>query len=413
MRYLLHSANATYDSTTKKYTYTLDRRIQDPKSIRLVKASYVAATNSSYPAVVYLKSDGLSQLCSTKHTVELKNQCHEDGTNIFAVLEERHTAGKFSLEEAPRTLPVKKHENVTVIDIYFTDNDTVLTGEATASNGNGGSSSSVTDATIEAMPVVVWVDFDGARTLSASYAACTTLGDLVKYFYSRSPSPAGLIMQSNNVHELVLLKTGLLGISRDTDPALGHGQMLKDSTYPTSSWNDEFFVVHIFKSHPTYTQTAGIFSLGNNDVYVWMSGNGAVNFRNSSAQNVTLSNISWIPSRNYLLTIRRILNTSTSQHEFHWYWEDLDLGPSSGVTEVTDSGTAPTGGHYGFSYGIQGMYYRHVGGCLLGVNSNSTSDYDNGVQWARNWWGAEASEEEEESSASTPASFFLELDIKT
>ena len=220
MRYLLHSGNATYDTSTKKYSYTLDQRIQDPKSIRLVKGSYVAATASSYPAVVYVKSDGLSQLCSTKHTVELKNQSHRDGTNIFAVLEERHTQGKYSLEEAPRTLPVKKHENVTTIDIYFTDNNTVLDGEASSGSSNG-SNPDVTDADIEAMDVAVWVDLKPARTLTANFSQCSAVGDLPKYLYSRAPSNAGLIFAGNWDFELYQMNSNAIGLSRDSDPSAG------------------------------------------------------------------------------------------------------------------------------------------------------------------------------------------------
>ena len=54
MRYLVHSEDATYDSTTGKYFFNLDTRIANPTRIRINKATFVAATASSYPQVVYM-----------------------------------------------------------------------------------------------------------------------------------------------------------------------------------------------------------------------------------------------------------------------------------------------------------------------------------------------------------------------
>ena len=52
MRYLVHSEDATFDATTGKYMFYLDRRIANPYSITISKANFVAATASSYPQVV-------------------------------------------------------------------------------------------------------------------------------------------------------------------------------------------------------------------------------------------------------------------------------------------------------------------------------------------------------------------------
>ena len=201
-------------------------------------------------------------------------------------------------------LPTHAHLPVRRIDLTFTNNRTVLDGQVAAGGGGGGRSSAVTDATIAAFnDLTIWLDLDPARTLNAAFATCSVLGDLPKHLYSRSPTPAGLILTGNWDFELVLMKAGLLGISRDTNPAQGHGQALNDSSYPTSTWTEEFQVHHIWKSGSNYSQTSGLFKLNNYNCYVWPSGNGAINFKNSSNQNVTLSNINWIPNRVYLLSM--------------------------------------------------------------------------------------------------------------
>ena len=413
MRFLLHHEDAVYDTATKTYYFNLDRRISNPTRIRVNKAAYTAATAGSYPQVVYVRSDALSEMARNKHTVELKGSDHENPSNVLCALQEGALLGRYALKDARvHQFPTHSHLPVRRIDIQFTNNRTALDG-GTSGVGGGGSSSAVTDATIEAFTdLTVWLDLAAARTLTAAFATCSALGDLPRYLYSRSPSPAGLIMYGNWDFELVNMKTGLLGISRDTDPALGHGQMLKDSTFPTSSWDQEFQVHHIFKTHAAYTQTAGLFDLNNKEVKVWITGNGGVVFRSEGNQNVTLTNIVWIPSTVYILSIKRVYNVSSSAYEFQWRMENVEA--ATVVTETSDAGAAvPSGGtQSGWSLGIQGMYYRHVGGPLLGCNGIDQTEFDNSISWLKNWYGAEE-EEEEESAPSANATFFVELDIDT
>ena len=60
MRYLLHYTDAAYDATTKKYTFTLDKRVANPRTVRINKCTFTAATAATYPSVVYVRSDALS-----------------------------------------------------------------------------------------------------------------------------------------------------------------------------------------------------------------------------------------------------------------------------------------------------------------------------------------------------------------
>ena len=93
MRYLLHHTDASYNSVTKKWIVTTDRRVSNPTSIRIATCTFTAAAAASYPSVVYMRSDTLTQLAKIKHTVELKAVDHEDNSNVIAVLEETHTLG--------------------------------------------------------------------------------------------------------------------------------------------------------------------------------------------------------------------------------------------------------------------------------------------------------------------------------
>ena len=413
MKYLLHYSDAVYDTATKKYTFTLDKRVANPRTVRINKCTFTAATSTTYPSVVYVRSDALTAMTQIKHTVELKGSDHENNSNVIAVLEQT-LVGHYALKTKEIVLPVAGHTvHTRKFDLYFTDGSTVLDGQINGDSGNNGSNSAVTDATIEAFAdPTVWIDLAPARTLTAGFATCSTLGDLPRYLYSRSPTPAGLIMYGNWDFELVNFKTGLLGISRDTNPSHGHGQALNDSSYPTSSWDQEFQVHHIFKTHADYTQTAGLFKLNNNQCRVWITGNGGINFRNSASQNVTLTNLHWVPDTVYLLSIKRQYNSSASAYEFIWRLENVDAGTS--VTETTDAGDAvPTGGNQtGWSLGISGMYFRHTAGPLLGCNGLDQTEYDSSISWLKNWYGADEAEETESNTASVNATFFMELDVK-
>ena len=69
MRYLLHHTDATYDSTSKRWFYNLDRRVSNPTAIVVSSCTYTAAAASSYPSVVYMRSDAIVAITKTKHTV--------------------------------------------------------------------------------------------------------------------------------------------------------------------------------------------------------------------------------------------------------------------------------------------------------------------------------------------------------
>jgi hypothetical protein len=128
MRLLLHSQDAGYDTTTKKYAFTLDRRVDKPTTLRVVKAHYSATTMAEYPLVVYLRSDALHRLIGAKHTLRLKNNNHEATENILCTLAETDRGTRYSATAEGRRFKTDPHIPMTTIDVYFTDNATILPG---------------------------------------------------------------------------------------------------------------------------------------------------------------------------------------------------------------------------------------------------------------------------------------------
>ena len=169
VRYLLHSENATYDSTTKKHTFTLDRRIRDPVALRVSKASYKAKTSSTYPLNVYVRSDAISSLIRHKHTVELTTANHESSSNVICSLEETHTLGRYNLKDKDPPHVCHKERITREIDVYFTDNNTQLDDQAVLP-----AYTTMEQAVIDLSPII-WFDMNRPGTYLQSTADSYTL----------------------------------------------------------------------------------------------------------------------------------------------------------------------------------------------------------------------------------------------
>ena len=80
MKFLCHSQDATYDQEEKDWTYTLNKRIQNPSAMILTKACFSVPTNyANPPHVVYLRSRAFDRMIPRKHVVELKKPTSEQG----------------------------------------------------------------------------------------------------------------------------------------------------------------------------------------------------------------------------------------------------------------------------------------------------------------------------------------------
>ena len=163
MKYLLHHSDSVYDDTTKRWQFTLDKRIGNPIHIKISKLSFTAAVAATYPAVVYIRSDALHKMARVKHSVELKSADHENASNVIAVLQETHTLGRYKLHE-PVFLPVHPNSyHSRALDLYFTDGSTVLDGGVSTGEPE---STNITDQNIlDITDLIFFLDWDHAASI--------------------------------------------------------------------------------------------------------------------------------------------------------------------------------------------------------------------------------------------------------
>ena len=261
MRYLLHHSDATYNSTSKKWFFTLDRRISNPRSVTLKKCVFTASTADSYPSIVYMRSDALHGLSKTKHTVELKNSDHENSSDVIAILEETHTHGRYAMKDQGVTFPVHGHTHLRSIDIYFTDGTTKLAG--TVSEGAVAADDS-TISSMSASVLLVWWDMDTLSTLldSSGNAISGTVGDGIRTLQSRSPGATSVQLTAADEQMQYVVVGESHGIT-----SLASNAVLEDLSFPNiTSSNDETYMF-VFRV-PTVT-TADVILFGNYHIFLY------------------------------------------------------------------------------------------------------------------------------------------------
>ena len=123
---MLHNENSVYDAATGRYHFRVDRRFANPSAMTVRKVTYTKSSGeTTSPPMVYLRSDALHKLVSSKHTVQLTAEDHENSINVIATLEETHAAGRYR-QNGRMTFPVHSHLHIRDIDIYFANNNTTL-----------------------------------------------------------------------------------------------------------------------------------------------------------------------------------------------------------------------------------------------------------------------------------------------
>ena len=409
MRFLLHSSLSTYNSVTKKWVFSLDKRISNPTSVRVVKATYSTPGDTSpHPGVVYLRSDALASMIPQKHTLELRALNHENASNVVSVLSETHCRGRFRIHGGPR-YPVDPNSSVRELDIFFTDGDTVLDGAA----GSGGGTATGSDAEIVALgdDLLAWFDMDGARTLDATFSPATTAGDDVSYLYNRSPGAATLVFANQYGSEMQLANVGeTRGVTRN-----GSWQSMADTSTPTGDLEQEFTVHSLMIAPPAIGDFSYLFDLHMLKCFTWDAG--AIAFKNLSGSNTTV-NVSLIPSRAYIISVQRRVGTddhdgdgSFDPYEFVWRIEDLVTEVV--VTDITQSGNVHPGVEKIWRIGSASTHFSHVQGPFI-VHNGVDADHQATCQtWLRNKFAGTATAEESENGIAEDAAFFVELDVGT
>ena len=121
VRFLLSDGNSTYSNGV--FTFALDRRLRNVTRARFRKASYVIDPSVSVvPNIVYLRSRALNAIAANTHTIILTPNTHENAVDVFAILEDTHTTGRYRMIEDPRPVPLA-YSHLRNLDFYFTDPD--------------------------------------------------------------------------------------------------------------------------------------------------------------------------------------------------------------------------------------------------------------------------------------------------
>ena len=187
MRFLLHNSNAGYDATTKTWTFSLDRRFSNPRSITIEKAVFIPiSTVTVTPHVVYMHSEALTRMYRRKHTVVLTATNHETPTDVIAALEETHVRNRYALKHPLPSRALNHDAHNRSIDIYFTDG---------AGNKLDGTLAAVDHgAAIAALTPTMWLDPDHEASLTAVSAPLVVGGNVSSW---ASRGVAGVLLNTN------------------------------------------------------------------------------------------------------------------------------------------------------------------------------------------------------------------------
>ena len=406
MKFLLHSSEATFEPVSKKWVFRLDKRISNPTQIVLSKATFTCTSDTApFPDVVYMRSDALHRMISTKHTVELKTNNHEDASNVIAVLTETHTRGRYRIVGS-RVFAVQPNHSARNIDIYFTSGTTIL--EGTCGSGAGqGSSSGVTDADVAAITnLLLWFPMTETTLLSSAYANTPNIGDNARYIY---PGPgADSTMVFNGYQDFQVSALGLgRGISSQAS-----WQYAIDSSMPNYWQNELFTVVFSMKMPSSLAATHKVFDFYS--VRVELQSPGVLYLGDGFGSSFTSTNLAFIPTKDYLITIVRKYNNSLSVHEFGSQAENLETNVIT-VGNDTPKGRDVTTPSHNWNLSDASQHFlakTGILGPLIGFPGNDATFTAQAQNWIRTKYdGGETTSGEEQSSTCEDATFFAELDI--
>ena len=225
LKFLLHSSNAAYDAATKTFVYNLDRRLANPRSLQVERATFTpVSTLTPMPHVVYMHSAALSSMLRAKHTVVLTAEAHENASDVIAVLEETHTRGRYAVRDNGPVYTTNRDAHTRRIDIYFTD--------GTGTKLDGTLALVDQDALIAALNPVIWLD---PETSVVAASPPLVVGGDVASWASRGLSGLSLVTANNiSIEWTVFGSTKSVKLTADwdsmTDNSGTQPQQVGDST---------------------------------------------------------------------------------------------------------------------------------------------------------------------------------------
>ena len=404
-KYLLHSDQATFDATSKKWFFNLDRRISNPRLLKLMQATFTTAGDTDpHPTVVYLRSNVLSRLIKRKHTVSLRNVGHENPENVLAVLTETHTRGRYAMSKG-RTFQTHKHNFDTSIDIYFTDGDTIL--EGTYGSSSSPAASGDDDAIIAIPDLKLWMDMAPGNMLDSLYANAEDFGDPVRYIYQNSNSEVNTFAGYADFDLTEWGSNGARGISSQAS-----WQFASENADTNALSQEDFSIVMGIRAPVTaLTGICRVFDFWWIDVYIEQ---GVFSIKDVNG-NRNSTGLVVVPTKDYILTIRRVDTSGNGTYLFESRAERLDnnvisTGNAVAVGKAINLESAyylsKPNEHFLDKTGIFSYFIFFLGG----ADGTHVAEAET---WIRNKYNGTSTSSSSETAIGEEATFSVELDITT
>ena len=269
--------------------------------------------------------------------------------------------------------------------ILTLDSKNVFEYDLTVSSGTLGG-----DTDIEAnTDLIMWVDYAPSRFLNNTFQQVSTVGDVGYYVYNRSPAPASLMFTLAYGNGLALSNWGTSGGKGLTKT--GSWQSIVDSTSPQPSFAEEWTLHMSFTAPANITDTHNLVEIvapgSNHLLRIDFSSGGVIRSWKSPGGATALTNLSWIPLQNYILSCTRRVGTqdntgdgSIDDYEFFFSFKHLETGAVT--TEIAPRSVTlnPTAFQY-FRFGRANLNFNVVQGPCIMYNSPSTDRFNHSVAW--------------------------------
>ena len=402
IRLLLHESDSTYNEAQKKYFFNLDDKMDYPIRMKIVKAHYANHSNSTHPLVVYVRSDNLSDLIKTKHTLRCKDVRHEEYENILCTLEETHHIGRFSLELQAdrRVFELEPNRFLRTIDIQFTNNDVPLAKSATAAQVQA--SGTADDILAMGDDLIAFIDFGAGRVQDQSFTNVTQAGETVYYLRNRGNNTELMFTNSyGNGGQLANFGTeGALALTRQNS----WESYLDSWPIAQNDVNSQFCIHTLIKLTSfgfTYIIDTGFIKL-----LVW---NQQLAYIDANDQKVPVLNFT--PMVPYLLTVRRKETGNTAS--FEWKLENLT---DNSITEATSgSGLTqwPNANGFAWRIGHASTQFSHLQSAFIVHNTLNETWQAESQTYLRNYYDGTTAENSPSNteSTTTDSQWFIELDV--
>ena len=331
MRYILDSANASFDSATSTWTFDLDRRLSNPRTLRVEKAVFLADTDvDPPPPVVYMRSDAITRMYRRKHRVVLTSGAHENATNIIAVLEQQNIQKRyltdtltghnklvkamFRLERPEPTFRLNPDAHTRRVDLYFTDGAGTRLGDLTPVDHS---------VALAALNPTIWMDPDHSVT---PVSAPLAVGGDVASWASRGEAGILLNINANKSAEWTVFgATKSMKFPLDTS-------VLKDNSGVQPQQVQNSTISFMFKTGTSVSSQGNLVRTSILDVYCK---SGFIKYKTPSHpdtnQSEVATNLAVAIATSYRLTCVRTTTTPLNTYSFELLTLD---GPNAGTLQT-------------------------------------------------------------------------------